>query len=334
MPDAVAAARAADPTAFVALTERYRDELQVHCYRMLGSFTDAEDHVQETLVRAWRRRMTFAGRSSLRAWLYRIATNACLDTLRRHPERVVPVGVGADPAPSEIPWLEPYPDRMLDRVTAVQDQPDVLTVARETIELAYLAAIQLLPPNQRAVLIVRDVLGWSAKDTADLLGTSVASADSALQRARATMARNRPAPSEQWTPVTEPGPDERALLRRYIDAHHRADTSAVVALLRADVRFTMPPDPARYVGTEVTRFFETEVFGPGGIGEFRLVATCANRQPAAANYIRRWGEESFRAVTLDVLRIDGGRIGEITTFDAHLFPAFGLPDVWTDELGG
>ena len=278
------------------------------------------------LVRRNRRGNSFAGRSSLRAWLYRIATNACLDTLRRHPERVVPVGVGADPAPSEIPWLQPYPDRLLDRATAVEDQPDAVAVARETIELAYLAAIQLLPPNQRAVLIMREVLGWSAKEAAEVLETSTASVESALQRARATMARHRPVSSDHWAPASPPDAEERALLQRYIDAHHRADTAAVVDLLREDVRFTMPPEPVCYVGRDaLTRFFDTEVFGPGGIGEFRLVPTRANRQPAAANYIRAWDDDVFRAVTLDVLRIEDGLIREITTFDSGMFAMFGLP---------
>src|ERR1700761_4284461 len=149
---------------FARTVDAYRGELRVHCYRMLGSFTDAEDHVQETLLRAWRRRATFEGRSSIRAWLYRIATNVCLDTLRTHPERVVLVGDAGDPPPSEIPWLQPYPDRLLDRAAPTADEPDAVIVARETIELAYLAAIQLLPPNQRAVLILRDVLDWPAAE--------------------------------------------------------------------------------------------------------------------------------------------------------------------------
>jgi RNA polymerase sigma-70 factor (ECF subfamily) len=307
-----------DEAAFGRRVDGYRRELHVHCYRMLGSFTDAEDHVQETLLRAWHRRDSFEGRATLRAWLYRIATNACLDTLRRNPRRVVPVGDMGDPAPSEIPWLQPYPDRLLDRGT----QPEALVVARETIELAYLAAIQLLPPNQRAVLILRDVLGWSAAETADLLDTSVASANSALQRARATMQRHRP---EDGVPDADPSADERALLRRYMDAHDRADPAAVVALLRADVRFTMPPQPTCYAGREAVAAFFADALGPGRIGDLRLVATRANRQPAAANYIRVPGDELFRAMSLDVLRIEGGAIAEITTFEPRFFPDFGLP---------
>ncbi|MCX5046102.1 RNA polymerase subunit sigma-70 [Aldersonia sp. NBC_00410] len=317
-----------DESAFAEQTEQYRHELQVHCYRMLGSFTDAEDHVQETLLRAWRRRDGFEGRSSLRAWLYRIATNACLDTLRRHPERVVPVGVGGEPAPTDVPWIQPYPDRLLDAASPVDDRPDTIAITRENIELAYLASIQLLPPNQRAALIIRDVLGWSAKETADLLDTSVAAANSALQRARATMAEHRPAPSDQWAPAADPTAEERTVLQRYIDAHHRADAAAVVELLREDVRCTMPPQPMSYVGLDaLTELFGTVAFGEKALGEFRLVETSANRQPAAVNYIRRWDETEFRAETIDVLRIENGRITEITAFEGRLVGAFGLPEV-------
>jgi RNA polymerase sigma-70 factor (ECF subfamily) len=317
-------ARTGGEAAFGRMVDHYRRELQVHCYRMLGSFVDAEDHVQETLLRAWRSRSGFEGRSTVRAWLYRIATNACLDTLRRHPERVVPVGDVGDPAPSEIPWLQPYPDRLLDRAAPIEEQPDVLVVVRETIELAFLAAIQLLPPNQRAVLILRDVLGWSAGETARLLDTSVASANSAVQRARATLQQHRPAHPANWVPASDPSADERALLRRYMDAHARADTAAVVAMLREDVRFTMPPQPTCYEGREAVAAFFADAFGPDAPGEFRLVPTEANRQPAAANYLKAWGDTEFRAMSLDVLRIENGRIVEIITFEPKLFRYFGL----------
>jgi RNA polymerase sigma-70 factor (TIGR02960 family) len=302
--------------------EPYRDELRVHCYRMLGSFTDAEDHVQETMLRAWRARDSFEGRSSLRAWLYRIATNVCLDTLRRHPERVIPVGDGTPP-PSEIPWLQPYPDVLLDRATNAEEQPDALAVARETIELAYLAAIQLLPPNQRAVLILRDVLGWAAAETADLLDTSVASVTSALQRARATLRANEPA-----QPRT-PSSGERELVRRYADAHHRADAAALVALMREDVRFTMPPQPAHYEGIDEVGAFMRQTLGV--VGEFRLVPTWANRMPALANYLKEPGDSEFRALALDVLRVVEGRLAEITTFEPSLFVHFGLPEIWRPD---
>jgi RNA polymerase sigma-70 factor (ECF subfamily) len=316
-----------DDAAFARTVDGYRGELRVHCYRMLGSFTDAEDHVQETLLRAWRRRDTFEGRSTLRAWLYRIATNVCLDTLRTHPERVVPVGAAGDPAPSEIPWLQPYPDRLLDRREPSPEEPDAVVVARETIELAYLATIQLLPPNQRAVLILRDVLDFSAAETAEQLDTSVASVTSALQRARSTLMQHRPDEPGGWRPAVEPSAQERALLQRYMDAHARADTAAVVAMMREDVRFTMPPQPTLYEGKAALAGFFAEAFGPRALGEFRLVATQANRHPAAANYIRVPGDTQFRAMSLDVLRFESGQLAEITTFDTTLFPLFGLPEV-------
>jgi RNA polymerase sigma-70 factor, ECF subfamily len=324
--DEIAIARSGDDAAFAALVERYRPELQVHCYRMLGSLTDAEDHAQETLLRAWRNRASFAGRSTIRAWLYRIATNACVDTLRTHPERVVPVGDAESPPPSELPWLQPYPDVLLDRVAPSADQPDALVVARETIELAYLAAIQLLAPNQRAVLILRDVLGFSAAETAECLDTSVATVTSALQRARATLREHRPDEPSDWRPVTEPSADERVLLQRYIDAHARADTSALVAMMREDIRFTMPPQPSHYAGRAEVGAFIGESLRT--VGEFRLVPTTANRMPAAANYLRARGDTEFRALSLDLLRFADGQLAEITTFEPSLFPYFGLPEVW------
>jgi RNA polymerase sigma-70 factor, ECF subfamily len=313
-----------DETAFGALTERHRAELRVHCYRMLGSLTDAEDLVQETLLRAWRGRSTYAGRASARAWLYRIATNACLDFLRRHPERVVPVGDGSAPPPSELPWLQPFPDSLLDGVQPVEAQPDVLAVTRETIELAYLALIQLLPPNQRAVLVLRDVLGWSAVETADLLDTSVASVTSALQRARDTLGRRR-----HHDPTLEPShptSEERALLSRYMDAHRRADAAALTSMLKEDVRFTMPPQPLHVEGREAVGGFIGESFRTAGA--FLLVQTTANRSPAAANYLRAPGDDTFRALSLDVLRVVEGEIAEITTFEPDLFGFFGLPEIW------
>jgi RNA polymerase sigma-70 factor (ECF subfamily) len=315
-----------DEVRFADRMEEYRQELRVHCYRMLGSFVDAEDHVQETLLRAWRSRSSFEGRSTLRAWLYRIATNVCLDTLRRHPERVLPAGTGMEP--SEIPWLQPYPDRLLDRVASPADQPDARVVARETIELAYLAVIQLLPPNQRAVLILRDVLDWSAAETADLLDTSVASVTSALQRARATLRQHRPSGRNGRNDRHgEASAAERRLLQRYIDAHLRTDTNALVSMMREDIRFTMPPQPTLYQGRAALTDFFADTFGPGLPGEFLLVATTANRQPAAANYLRAPGDTEFRAMSLDVLRFEDGQLAEITTFEPALFTHFGLPTI-------
>jgi RNA polymerase sigma-70 factor (ECF subfamily) len=316
--------RHGDEDAFGALTERYRAELRVHCYRMLGSLTDAEDLVQETLLRAWRGRSTYAGRASARAWLYRIATNACLDFLRTHPERVVPVGDGTAPPPSELPWLQPFPDSLLDGVQPGDAQPDVLAVTRETIELAYLSLIQLLPPNQRAVLMLRDVLGWSAAETAEMLDTSVASVTSALQRARDTLGRRRE--DDASLESSRPTSEERALLGRYMDAHARADVSGLTAMLKADVRFTMPPQPLQVTGRRAVGDFFGEALRTAGT--FLLVETSANRSPAAANYLRAPGDDTFRALSLDVLRVENGQVAEVTTFEPELFRFFGLPEVW------
>ncbi len=208
----VAAAIAGEDSAFAALTERHRRELHVHCYRMLASFDEAEDAVQETFLRAWRGRDNFDGSSLFRAWLYRIATNVCLDTLRRSSRRLTTMHTFA-----EVPWLQPYPDRLLDEVAPSDEQPDAVVVDRETIELAFLAALQVLPPRQRAAFIARDVLGWPASETASLLETSVAAANSALQRARATMQEHLPARRADWS-AGDPSAEERALLERFIDA--------------------------------------------------------------------------------------------------------------------
>jgi RNA polymerase sigma-70 factor (ECF subfamily) len=321
-------------SAFAALFERHRGELRVHCYRMLGSFEDAEDLVQETFLRAWRKRADFGsdGRHSLRAWLYRIATNACLDVLRGRPRRVTPpeVAAPADPAvppspPVELPWLQPYPDRLLEQVSPAEDEPAAVVVARETIELAFIAAIQHLPPRQRAALILRDVLGWPAKDTAALLEVSVAAANSALQRARATLRDQLGERRTEWTRTAEPSERERELLRRYVDAHERADADALAALLREDARLTMPPHATWFEGRDAILTAVRQGFDPA-FGRLRAVATAANRQPAAAYYLLRPGASEYEPLALDVLRLEGGRVAEITSFvSPALFPAFGLP---------
>src|SRR2546429_4452618 len=210
----------ADDATFAARAEPHRRELHVHSYRMLGSFDEAEDAVQETFLRAWRSRDSFDGSSLFRAWLYRIATNVCLDMLRRNSRRLTTLHSCA-----EVPWLQPYPDRLLDEVAPRDDQPDAVVVERETIELVFLAALQVLPPRQRAAFIVRDVLGWPASETASLLETSVAAANSALQRARATMQEHLPARRAEWS-AGEPSAEERALLARVIDAPERCDAAA------------------------------------------------------------------------------------------------------------
>jgi RNA polymerase sigma-70 factor (TIGR02960 family) len=317
--DAVAAAIAGEESAFAELTERHRRELHVHCYRMLASFDEAEDAVQETFLRAWRSRESFDGSALFRAWLYRIATNVCLDLLRGRSRRLTTLHSFA-----EMPWLQPYPDRLLDEIAPSDDQPDAVVVERETIELAFLAAMQVLPPRQRAALIVRDMLGWPASETASLLETSVAAANSALQRARATMQEHLPARRAEWS-AREPSAEGRALLARFIDAHERCDAAAAVAIAAPDMRITMPPNPFHFEGLAAIAPLLERAFGEERDGDWRLVPTQANRMPTAASYLRRPGDSAFRAFKLDVLRIEHGVIAEITTFGAGLFPAFGLP---------
>jgi RNA polymerase sigma-70 factor (ECF subfamily) len=307
---------AADESAFTDLTERHRRELHVHCYRMLASFDEAEDAVQETFLRAWRSRDSFDGSSMFRAWLYRIATNVCLDMIRRNSRRLTTMGSFA-----EVPWLQPYPDAMLDEAAATDDEPDAVVVERETIELAFLAALQLLPPRQRAALIARDVLGWPAVETAMLLETSVPAANSALQRARATMQTHLPARRAEWT-AGESSPEERALLASFIEAHERGDAALAVSIASKDLRITMPPAPYLFEGLEsIAPLLQNALRD----GEWRLLPTMANRMPTAASYLRQPGDSVFRAFKFDVLRIEDGKIAEITTFGAALFPAFGLP---------
>ncbi|WP_326554743.1 RNA polymerase subunit sigma-70 [Micromonospora sp. NBC_01813] len=306
-----------DEPAFAKLTQRHRRELHVHCYRMLGSFEDAEDTVQETFLRAWRRRETFEGRSTIRAWLYRIATNACLDLLAsRRPQ---PATGG------EVPWLQPYPDRLLDELPAGDaDEPEAVAVARETIELAYLVAVQHLAPRPRAVLILRDVLGWPAKDVAELLGDSVNSVNSALQRARASMRGHLPPERQDWTGGAQDA-GTRELVRRYTDASVATDIPALTSLLRDDVRCSMPPTPGLTVGRDsvVTSWIED---GFEDLGRLRTVATSVNRQPAIGFYHWREEEGGYLPLTIDVLRVSGGAITEIITFHADQFSRLGLPE--------
>ena len=315
----VAAAVAGEESAFAALTERWRRELHVHCYRMLASFDEAEDAVQETFLRAWRSRNSFDGSALFREWLYRIATNVCLDMRRRSERRLTAMRSFA-----EVPWLQPYPDRLLDEVAPSEDQPDAVVVERETIELVFLVALQVLPPRQRAALIARDVLGRPASETATLLETSVAATNSALQRARATMQEHLPARRAEWS-AGEPSAEERALLQRFMDAHERCDAAAAVSIAAQEIRVTMPPYPHCIEGLEALAPLLERAFGEDRDGDWRLVATRANRMPTAASYLRRWGDSEFRAFKFDVLRVANGAIVEITTFGPQLFPAFGLP---------
>ncbi|MGD0606865.1 MAG: RNA polymerase subunit sigma-70 [Streptosporangiaceae bacterium] len=319
----VSAAIAGDEPAFATLTERHRRELHVHCYRMLASFDEAEDAVQETFLNAWRGRSSFAGGPHLRAWLYRIATNVCLDMLRRSSRRT------AGSSYAEVPWLQPYPDLLLDQAAPSDEQPESVAIARETISLAFLAALQVLPPRQRAALIARDVLGWPASETASVLGTSVAAANSALQRARATMQSHLPARRAEWT-AREPSAGERALLEQFIDAHERCDTEAAIAIAAQHIKITMPPSPWRFDGPEAIRPLMANA---ASMGTWRLIPVGANRMPAAASYLRRPGDSEFRAFKFDVMRIADGVIAEITTFGPELFPAFGLEPTLADRPG-
>jgi RNA polymerase sigma-70 factor (ECF subfamily) len=304
---ALAAARAGDEAAFSGFTERYRSALRAHAYRMLGSFDDAEDMVQETFLRAWRRRETFEGRSSLRAWLYGISTNACIDFLRKHEDDRKPTASG------ELLWLEPYPDRLLE--------------SRENIGLAFLAALQYLPAKQRAALILCDVLDWSAKEVATLLDMSVASVNSALQRARATLREHQPELRPEWQPGLDPDQQQRSLLERYIAATERGDVSGLAGLLKEDVRFSMPPQPGSWAGRDlVVNSWVEGGFGSDWFGQFRCLVTRANGMPAVANYLRKPGQTKFRAMALDVLQIEDGLIREIVTFDlAERVTLFDLP---------
>jgi RNA polymerase sigma-70 factor (TIGR02960 family) len=299
---------------FEGLATRHRRELHLHCYRMVASFHDADDLVQETLLRAFRALASFdasSGDSGLRAWLYRIATNACLDFMRRTPRE-------ASRAKSfgELPWLEPYPDRLLDELPA-PTTPETLLAQRQTLALGYLALIQRLPARQRAIFLLREVLDWSAEETAGALATSVAAVNSGLQRARATLA------TAEHTP-TETSGEQRALLAAFIDAHERGDTSASIALMREDIRVTMPPRPVCYQGKNALLPLLAQAFA-GNMGTWRLLPTQANGQPAAVSYLRRPGDSEFRAFKIDVLRTNQGQIQELTTFDTRLVEQFGLP---------
>jgi RNA polymerase sigma-70 factor, ECF subfamily len=309
---------------FDDLVRRYRRELHVHCYRMLGSFDEAEDHVQEVFLRAWRSRERFEGRSSPRTWLYRVATNACLDTLRREARRAVPAPAGSGPSIAAMPWVQPYPDSLLDEVAADQPGPEAAAVSRETISLAFLATLQLLPPRQRAVLILRDVAGWPAAEVAEMLDASVTAVNSALQRARTTLRDQWPNGRLDWAPAAEPDPGQRRLLERYIAAHEQADPEALIALLHEDVRLAISPQVGEWNGKpEVGGALRD---GMNALGQWRLVPITANGQPGAAGYLRRPGETAFSPFVLTVLRVEQSRLIDMAAFEQpSMFPAFGLP---------
>jgi RNA polymerase sigma-70 factor, ECF subfamily len=307
--------------------EGYRGELTGYCYRMLGSAFDAEDAVQETLVRAWRSADGFEGRSSLRTWLYRIATNVCLDALKRRERRARPMDLGPATAvsaaelverPAEA-WIEPIPD---GRLLPADGDPAAVALAREGIRLAFVAALQHLPPRQRVVLIVREVLQWQAAEVAELLDTSVASVNSALQRARATLAARQPAETEALEPADE---EQRALLARYVDAFERYDMDALAAVLHEDATQTMPPYELWLQGRDEISAW---MLGPGAkCRGSRLLPVAANGAPAFGQYRCSEAGPGHEPWALQVLEIAGGRIVGLNAFldTARLFPLFGLP---------
>jgi RNA polymerase sigma-70 factor (TIGR02960 family) len=315
----IAAVRAGDTARFALLTERHRRELQVHCYRMLANYEDAQDLTQETFLRAWNKRESFKGNAALRTWLYRIATNACLDFL----EKRTPVLSELPDPGSEVRHLQPYPDRMLP------EDPQESVVARETIELAFIVAIQHLPPRQRAVFILRDVLGWPASKAADALELTVASVTSALQRARVTMREQLPDRRLDWrSPAThELSNDERGAVKSYIDAHERNDLDGLMSLLRDDLRFAMLPDPGTLTTTAKDAVDGWVCGGlfQRGHDDWRGIATTVNRMPAAGLYLRTPDDPRYRLFAIAVLHIVDGKIAELTGFDATDKPWLDLP---------
>ncbi len=324
----LAQAQRGDETAFALLTEPYRRELQLHCYRILGSLQDAEDLLQETLLAAWRGLERFEGRSSLRAWLYTIATNRCLNALRDGGRRPQPAGLpsGAATHPSEslaeVSWLQPYPDRLLDGLIDAAPGPEARYEAKESVALAFVSGLQHLAPRQRAVLVLRDVLGFQADEVAEMLGGSEASVNSALQRARATLESRVPVGRDRLS-VPSAGPQSE-LINRFAEAFEHDDIDGVVALLTEDAVVSMPPQPEWHQGRAAIRRFLSRRH-LDRLSPWRFVATGANNQPAFAYYLQD-GEEFVRA-GLFVVGVRGDRIASITRFhDEGLLSRFGVPE--------
>jgi RNA polymerase sigma-70 factor (TIGR02960 family) len=326
-------ARYGDETAFQELVGPYQRELQVHCYRILGSVADAEDALQETLVTAWRSLRQFEGRASVRTWMYRIATTRCLNILRsasRRPAMTLPQGV-EPPEPSrlgEVVWLEPYPDLLLEELPDASAGPEARYEAREAMSVAFVTALQLLPPRQRATLILRDVLDFPASEVAAMLDTTEQSVTSALKRARATLTRELPS-ADQEPPPPPNSPAERELVARLVAAFEAADVDGIVALMTQDAWMRMPPVPLEYQGRElIGEFFATVAFRQGR--RYRLVPTRANGQPAFAVYLHDPVNDVTRAFGLMVATLAGDRISVITRFDNSAMTHFGLPRILTD----
>jgi RNA polymerase sigma-70 factor (ECF subfamily) len=323
-------ARAGDEHAFRELTDPYRRELQLHCYRILGSVQDAEDALQETLLAAWRALEHYEDRASLRAWLYRIATNRCLNQLRDSGRRAQPGSAGLafePPQPtrtSEVTWLEPYPDALLEGVPDTTPGPDARYETKETVTLAFLTTLQRLPPRQRAVLVLRDVLGFHSAEVASMLDQSEVSVNSALQRARATLETLRP-PAPERAPLPH-SPAERELVGAFADAFENGDIDRVVALLTNDAWLTMPPEPYEYQGRDAIARFLAMAYGVHDASRLRLVPTRANTQPAFGFYVKDPHTDIAHARGVFVLTLEGAQISAITRFGNHgILPHFGLP---------
>jgi RNA polymerase sigma-70 factor (TIGR02960 family) len=326
--DLVSRARAGDGDAFRELTEPHRRELQVYCYRMLGSFQDAEDALQDALLAAWQGLGGFEGRASLRTWLYRIATNRCLDARRAASRR--PAGEwnipGVEPPEptrlGEVVWLQPFPDALLEGGNGAPAGPEARYEQAEAISLAFVTALQALPPRQLAVLILRDVLGFHASEVAGMLDSTVASVTSALKRARASLQRRRPPGAGREPPPAAGSPAENAVVAKFVRAWESADLDALVALLTDDAFISMPPMPFEYEGRDVVAGFCASLFGASR--RFDLVPTRANGQPAFGAYLR--APAGIRHGTgIYVITLAGDRIGAMTRFDNSVLPWFGLP---------
>ena len=326
--DLITKARAGDDDAFEALTQPYRRELQVHCYRMLGSFQDAEDAVQDTLLSAWQGLSGFEERASLRTWLYRIATNRCLNARRsasRRKAREWDVPGVEPPEPTrlgEVLWLQPYPDSQLDGVIYLTPGPDARYEQTESISLAFVTALQLLPPRQLAVLVLRDVLGFHANEVAEMLDSTVESVNSALKRARAALDTKLPPGGDRVPAPASDSPAEDAIVAKFVAAYKSSDLDSLVALLTDDVFISMPPLPFEYQGREPASGFFASIFGSGR--KFHLLATRANGQPALGAYVRDSTGISH-GVGLFVLTLAGDQICAMTRFENTVLPWFGLP---------
>jgi RNA polymerase sigma-70 factor (TIGR02960 family) len=326
--DLISRARAGDEDAFQELSEPYRRELQVHCYRMLGSFQDAEDALQDTLLAAWKGLAGFEERASLRTWLYRIATTRCLNARRsasRRPAKEWDVPAVEPPEPTrlgEVVWLEPYPDTLLGGGLDVPPGPEARYEQTEAISLAFVTALQVLPPRQLAVLVLRDVLGFHANEVAGMLDSTVESVNSALKRARATLQRRLPLTGEREPPPAPDSPAEQALVAKIVRAYDSGHIDALVALLTADVSISMPPIPLEYQGRDAVAHFFASIGREGR--RYDVVPTRANGQPAFGVYLRSPAGVR-RGTGVDVLTLTGDRICAMTHFDTSVLPSFGLP---------